>query len=214
MRSLIILGIALATLIAGTTAAGLVPPSAVTNGSFDTSLAGWPEVGECRVHPQWSATGATPIGGAAFIPEGRNGCSLHQDLAGILPDVTLVSWWAKVSPTAGTDSGQGMGLYPNAGARLLNVNLWTNKVQFMAFGTAYQTVQQPTLAGDWHHYAVVLVRPFNTGYLFLDGSHIATAVGGPAPQPDFLWLGDGANSNAFFVSPDVTWDEFYVGPAA
>ncbi|HEV8360345.1 MAG TPA: hypothetical protein VGR28_07835 [Candidatus Thermoplasmatota archaeon] len=210
MRSAMLLGCALA---AGSAAADLVPLSAITNGSFDANLARWAERDACRVHPQWVPVGATPIGGAALVREGQPWCTLGQNVAGPLPDVTLASWWAQVAQTPNVNTGQGMGLYANAGARLLNADLWEDKVQFQAFGSALQDIPFPGLAGPGRWYEVVLVRPTLTGHLFIDGNLTATATGPGAPQPDFLWFGDGANSGCCTASPDVTWDEFYVGPA-
>lgn len=193
--------------------AGL-PHSAISNGSFDADLGDWLLRGSCASvgRPSHVQPEATPFGGAVLFPDDpQGGCYLQQPVTNVTGQY-VVSWRAKVLPEQGVDTPQGIALYGSPSAPILMASLWTDRVEFRAFGSAYQTVNEPFQAGTWHHYVAILDSTNATATLLLDGVPVAITIGTPTRLPDHIWFGDGDNYPTRLNAPDVLWDELYVGP--
>lgn len=204
----------LSSLLLPTLACASLPHSAVSNGSFDADLGGWTLQGICAATPRpvHVPDGATPTGGAALFPDDpQGGCYLRQGLTGVSGRYA-VSWWAKVLPEVGTDTPQGIGVYGSPSAPVMVAVLWTDRVEYRAFSSPYQTVTVPFQAGSWHHYLAVLDSANATSTLFLDGVPVAVTTGTVLPPPTYVWFGDGDNYPTRLNAPDVVWDEVYIGP--
>lgn len=201
-------------LVLASVASASLPHSALSNGSFDADLAGWALQGICAASPRPShaPSGATPTGGAAFFPDDpQGGCYLTQPIRNV-DGRYVVSWWAQVLPEAGANTPQGIGVYGSPVAPVMVAVLWTDRVEYRAFASPYQTVREPFQAGSWHHFLAFLDSANATSVLFLDGVPVAVTTGSPLPPPTYVWFGDGDNYPTRLDAPDVLWDEVYVGP--